>query len=315
MVYSKSKVIWTLKELTSILRQRQLNKFDVNIGVSGRRGNGKSTLLFKIFNSFKKSGFIQDKHQVYSQDDVIKLLATQQFSFCWDDEAINSGYKRDFQGAGQKTLVKIVTNYRDNYNIYASALPFFYSLDKDLRELIFCHIHIVERGLAVILLPLTDQIHESDPWDTARNIKIEKKEHERMERNPGSSFRYHKLTTFAGYLYFGAMTDKQEKIYRSIKRAKRNKNFGIHMQEENTDSFNDRVYKLLIQNKITKDGLMQMCLVEGKKYSSVTSDLNRKLKDNGESKTVREFLTTTQTKAFHNSLKGGINDLVPNLSP
>lgn len=310
---SKSKVIWSIKELTKILRRRQLNKFDVNIGVSGRRGNGKSTLLFKIFNSFKDDGFIQEKHQVYAQEEVIKLLSTQEFGFCWDDEAINSGYKRDFQGAGQKKLVKIVTNFRDSHNIYASALPFFYSLDKDLRELIFCHIHIVERGMAVILLPLTDQIHESDPWDTAANIKIERKEHTRMKKNPDLNFRYHKLTTFAGYLYFGPMTDKQEAKYKAIKKAKRAKNFGIEIEESTQDNFNDRVFKLLLEKKITKEGLQQMCLVEGKKYSSVTSDLNRKLKDSGESKTVKEFLTTSQTKAFNNSLKGGINNLVPNL--
>lgn len=312
---SRSKIIWSIKEFTNVLRARQLNKFDVNLGVSGKRGNGKSTLLFKIFNSFKKSGFNQQKHQVYSQEDVIKLLATQEFSFCWDDEAVNSGYKRDFQAAGQKNLIKIVTNFRDSHNIYASALPFFYSLDKDLRELIFCHIHIIERGLAVILLPLTNQIHESDPWDTARNIKIERKEHDRMKKNPELTFRYNKLSTFAGYLYFGPMSDKQETIYKAIKKAKRAKNFGITMEDQDQQkTFKDKVFKLLLDKKLTKDGLVQMCLVEGKKYSSMTQELNRMLTNIGETRTLKEFLRTTDIKAFNNNLKGGITNLVPNLS-
>src|SRR4030042_2467296 len=130
-----------------------------------------STIISKIFNSFKKEGFNQRKHQVYARKDVINLLACQQFGYCWDDEAINSGYKRDFQNKGQKDLIKIITNYRDNHNIYASALPFFYSLDKDLRDLIFLHLHVIERGVAVLFLPLSDQIHTQDQWDTKNNIK------------------------------------------------------------------------------------------------------------------------------------------------
>lgn len=307
---SKTKIIWTVKEFTEVLRKRQLNKFDVNIGVSGSRGDGKSSFLFKIFNSFKKSGFLQEKHQVYEQKDVISLLAQQQFSFCWDDEAINSGYKRDFQAAGQKTLVKVVTNYRDNFNIYASALPFFYSLDKDLRELIFVHVHIIERGVAVILLPLTDQVHASDPWDTKSNIKIESKEYARMKKVPGSTFRYHRFTTFAGYIYFGPMTKKQEKYYKAIKQKKRHKSFGLENVEEKQD-FKHRCYNLLTTEKLTKDGLIQACLLEGRKYTSMLTELNRMLKNNGETKTVKDFYRTTAITSIHNNLGGGISDIVP----
>ncbi len=308
---SKSSVIWSIKELVEVLRQRQLNEFDCNLGVSGKRGNGKSTLLFKIFNSFKKQGFNQEKHQVYQQEHVMNLLATQEFGFCWDDEAINSGYKRDFQNSGQKTLIKMVTNYRDNFNIYASALPFFYSLDKDLRELIFCHIHIIERGVAVILLPLEDQIHASDPWDTKTNIKIEQAEMKRIKENPDLPFRYSRLTTFAGYLYFGPMTPKQKRKYKEIKKRKRANNFEGAINQETKEDFNVRVFNLLVEGKLNKDGLIQACLLEGKKYTSVLTDLNRRLKNNGETKTVKDFYKTTHIKAFNNSLQGGISDLVP----
>ena len=37
------KVIWTIKELTEVMRERQLNKFDCDFGVSGKRGDGKIT--------------------------------------------------------------------------------------------------------------------------------------------------------------------------------------------------------------------------------------------------------------------------------
>lgn len=308
---SKSQVIWSIRELTEFLRKRQQNKFDVNIGVSGLRGNGKSTLLFKIFNSFKKKGFKQNKHQVYSREDVIELLSTQEFGFCWDDEAINSGYKREFQKAAQHDLIKIVTNYRDNFNLYASALPFFYTLDKGLRELIFMHIHIIERGFAVILLPVEDQIHSQDPWDTDANKKVEAKENKRIERNPESKFRYNRLTTFAGYLYFGPMSEKQERIYKQIKKTKRGESLGVNVGVEVRLDFNDKMYKALIEGKLTKQLLQSMCLIEGKKYYAVTSQLNRMLTNAGNPKTTRDFLTPQKEEVISSKLSPQIDNIVP----
>lgn len=309
---SKTKVVWTIKELTDVMRARQHNEFDCNLGVSGKRGDGKSTFLFKVFNSFKKDGFNQRKHQEYSQDKIIELLGGQKFGFCWDDEAINSGYKRDFQNAGQKRLIKVITNYRDNFNIYGSALPFFYSLDKDLRELIFIHIHIIERGCGVILMPITDQIHGTDPWDAKNNIKIEEKETARLKKNPNLKFRYHRLTTFAGYIYFGDMTEKQKKLYKKIKKEKRAKVFNIKGEDEKKQ-FIDVVLELLLGGKLTSDGLVQICLREGKKYSSVLGQLNKMLKDKGDKKTPRDYFFKKSQLVNSNS-KGAISNLVPSIS-
>ncbi|KKL57705.1 hypothetical protein LCGC14_2232720 [marine sediment metagenome] len=311
---SKSRVIWTLKELTLLLRERQLNQFDVNIGISGNRGNGKSTLAFKIFNSYKTLGFRQKTHQVYSQKDVINLLSRFKFSYCWDDEAINSGYKRDFQHTGQKDLIKIVTNYRDNYNVYASALPFFYSLDKALRELIFIHFHIIKRGLAVILLPLDNQIHSQDPWDTKTNQKIEEKENKRLEKNPDAKFRYHRLTTFAGFVYFGDMSAKQRLTYEAIKQKKRAASLNI-ITEEKEKTFVESAYGMLLERKFTTDGLLQACAVAGKKYSTVLSELNKKLKNNMKEGTVNSYLRKSlkdkAVEVLEEESRSQLNSLVP----
>jgi len=310
---SRASVIWSLKELTDVIRKRQLNKFDVNIGVSGKRGNGKSTLLFKIFNSFKKEGFNPEKHQEYSREKIVNLLANQRFSFCWDDEAINSGYKRDFQSKGQKDMIKIITNYRDNFNIIGSAIPFFYSLDKDLRELMFIHINIIERGIAVIFMPLETSIHSTDPWDTKNNIKIELQENSRLKKNPNSKFRYNRFTTFVGYLYFGPMTDKQETRYLDIKKRKRALSFDIDTNVEEQLDFNQKVYKALKQGILTKSALQVMCLAEGKKYSAVATMMNSLLNDEGEDRTMTDFFKDRKDKAYHNNNKDQINNLLPDL--
>jgi len=305
----KSGTIWSLQELTGCLRERQLNRFDANFGVSGARGDGKSTFLFKIFNSFHKHGFRQKKQQVYSQNAVKDLLSNQKYGFCWDDEAINSGYKRDFQKSGQIELIKIVTNYRDNFNVYGSALPFFYSLDKALRELIFMHVHIIRRGLGVILLPLEGQIHSQDPWDTITNKKIEAKENARLERNPNSKFRYYRFTTFAGFIYFSPMTTKQEKLYQKIKEKKRSEAFK-DFESSREISLMERLYKLLIDGKLSKEGIMQAALVDDKKYSATLGQLNTMLKDNGNPKSVMELVKKPLLEKSSKS-DPAISNLVP----
>lgn len=311
---SKSGIKWSVKELTDCIRKRQLNKFDANIGVSGNRGQGKSTFLFKIFQAFKHQGFRPYKHQVYSQDDVKRLLSNQKFGFCWDDEAINSGYKRDFQKVGQIELIKLVTNYRDNFNIYGSALPFFYNLDKALRELIFMHVHIISRGIGVVLLPLQGQIHTQDPWDTITNKRIELKENARVEKSPNSRFRYYKLTTFAGYVFFTSMTKRQEEKYCKIKETKRSKIFKEIEEQNRPKTFHEKLYDFLLAGRLTKEGLLQTCLLEGKKYSSAISALNAMLKDAGEERTVKELIRNSKAdRAIMRDPQ--IDALVPEIPP
>lgn len=308
----KSGVVWTLRELTECIRSRQKNRFDANIGVSGSRGNGKSTFLFKIFNSFKRDGFKQYKQQVYSRDSVIRLLSDQRFGFCWDDEAINSGYKRDFQKGSQIDLIKIITNYRDNFNIYGSALPFFYNLDKALRELVFMHVHLISRGAGVILLPLEGQIHTQDPWDTVTNKKIEARENARLEKDANAKFRFHKLTTFAGFVYFSAMTKKQQNKYDKIKQSKRAQAFKDMEKETRQKTFHEKLYDALMTGNLTREGITQACLLEGKKDSVAIQVLSKMLKDNHIDKRTQDLLKVPQ-KELKSKLSPQISNLIPDL--
>jgi len=308
---SRASTVWTIKELIEMIDDRRRNEFDANIGVSGKRGEGKSHLLFKIFIRMK--GFRPWKHQVYRQEDVINLFKKQKFSHVFDDEAIGSGYKRDFQKAGQKELIKIITMYRDNFNIYASAIPFFYSLDKDLRELIFLHIHIIERGLAVLFLPLEDNIHQTDPWDTKNNLKLEEKWQKRKQEDPNFKFPYHKLSTFAGYLAFSDLTEKQAKLYKEIKSEKRKSAYLTEeeLAKQKELGFIDRIYNQMKEGKLTKDGLFQVCLIEGKKLSSTKVSLNKKLQDEGSEKTLKYYLDPTHEEIKVEKTNKQIEEMIP----
>ena len=304
-------VKWSVADLVDIIKKRQLNEFDANFVVSGSRGDGKSTLIAKILYRIKN--FNPWKHQVYSRNDVVKLLQTQTYGVCWDDEAINSGYKRNFNDRGQQELIKILTAYRDNYNVYASAIPSFFSLDKDLRELYFIHLHVVERGIAVVHMPLQGRLYSQDRWDTKYNAKIEDSWSKRMLKDATFKPPYHKLSTFRGYLFFTDITPKQRKLYKQIKKEKRAIAFKTDADKNKELTFHEKVYNLLLKGKISRDGLLQMCLMEGKKYSNVRTALGGMLRDNGSDKKVDDYIVKEGKEKQIAEVNKEIENILPDL--
>lgn len=307
-------VKWTLKDLAGLIKLRQANKFDANIVVSGDRGNGKSTLIAKLMYLTKH--YNPKKHQVYSRGDVIRLLATQKFGICFDDEAINSGYKREFASKGQQELIKIVTAYRDNFNVYASAIPNFFNLDKDLRDLVFIHIHVLERGIAVLHMPIQGRLYSVDKWDTKNNAKLEDKWNSIKAKNPDYKTPYHRLSTFRGYIFFEDLTPKQRELYEQIKVEKRKDSFSKYMEQPKEEDFHEKCLKLILEHKITKDGLIQMCLIDNRDYKSTLQKLNRMLKKvtTDETRGLRDYLFTSEEvhkKQEIEKTKQEIEELLP----
>jgi len=276
-------VIFTIKDIVDIIKKRQQNEFDANIAVTGQRGDGKSSCIFKILSRF--SQFDPWKHQVYARDDVVNLLTTQKYGLVWDDEAINSGYKRDFQNKTQQEMIKFLTAYRDNFNVFASAIPNFFSLDKDLRDLYFLHLFVCERGIVHVHMPIQGRIYSPDRWDAKYNSKLEQSWAVRMKNNPNFKPPYHKLTTFRGYLYFNDLTAKQKELYKQVKREKRKVAFESSDKENENKKqkpIAERMYEGIISGGIKDaDFILKTCQLEGAKYSYVRNRINTLLKDSG----------------------------------
>lgn len=302
---------WSVKDIVGILKLRQRNDFDGNIAVSGDRGNGKSTLIAKIF--YRMGGFRPQKHQVYQREHILKLLKGQKYGLCFDDEAINTGYKRNFQDKGQQELIKFLTAYRDHFNIYASAIPNFFNLDKDLRDLYFLHLHVIERGLAVVHMPIQGRLYSQDRWDSRQNGKIEDKWNKQAITNGKFKPKFNKLSTFRGYLYFKDLTELQKNIYKRIKAEKKAEAFKTTEEKNHPTekSFTQRLYEYALQGKLTKEGLVQACLVEGKRYTVVVSCVNKLLKDNGHTKTLRDFISPEGYKSVHSNVQDQIISTIP----
>ena len=284
------KIIWSIKDLVDITRKRQANKFDMNIVVSGARGNGKSTLLFKYFLRFQN--FKPWLNQVYSRKDVMKLLEREQYGCIFDDEAIRTGYKRNFYDSDQKLLIQMLNMYRDNFNIYGIALPNFYSLDKDLRDLVKIHIHIIERGFGVVHIANEGNLYSDDIWDIKYNQKIEERWARLKKSNPNFSPKYNKLTTFRGYIHFGDLTPKQRELYEEIKKTKRKEVYEEEMNvgDKQEETFYERLLWRLKEGNITKEILQEICLFSKYKYYSVRDQLNRMLRNQGSKDNLSSLL-------------------------
>lgn len=307
--------IWSLQDLVKIARQRQENELDCNLVFSGNRGTGKSWSIYKFFIFYNKSNprvkFNPFIHITYSRKKLMRLLEAQRYGVIFDDEAIRSAYKRNFQDADQKLLIQMLNMYRDNFNIYAMAVPKFFSLDKDLRDLIKIHVHVIRRGFGVVHIAKDNTLYSADVWDVGHNKKIEEKFIQTNNKNPTYTPPYHKMTTFAGYIHLPPLTKKQEKLYKALKRVIRKKVYEEEMKEgkdkkkqekkiteadkrkmelqRHKDEAN-KMYQQIIQGKLNNHTFNMLLEHNNLKRSTVMRNINRQLADNNSPHTLKTYL-------------------------
>ena len=282
-------IVWTMEELAEMVRQRQMNEFDANMAIDGSRGNGKSTFMFKFFSHFDK--FNPKEDIVFSREDVMEGLKRKKYGCIFADEMINAGHNREFFSGDQRVLIKMFNMYRDNYNILAGCVPFFYDLDPQIRKFIKIRITVVKRGLAVIQMS-KNTLYNNDPWETDINRKIESAWQNGIKAGKNPKVAYHKLTTFAGYVHFGKLGKAQERMYKEIKEEKRNVLMSSYDQdnEEHEDGdlpadikkrLYDKLFKLLKDGKLTQEQLKGQAQTWGITERRMMQTLNYRLRDQG----------------------------------
>lgn len=211
-------IVWTIKDLAEMIKRRQQNEFDVTIAVDGARGNGKSTLTYKVLT--KVGNFNPEKDLLFTRDDVMDAIKNRKFSCIDADEMINSAHNRDFFSGDQKNFIKLMNMYRDNYNILMGSSPFFYDLDPQIRKLIKIRITVVKRGVAILQMA-KNSLYINDPWETDINKKIEMSWINKLKRGKLLMPKYQRLTTYAGHIFYNALTPQQELKYKALKVSKR----------------------------------------------------------------------------------------------
>lgn len=290
-------LIWTITDLANTIKKMQENKFDCIITFDGKRGIGKSTCAVKLASRFPQFKLTRDI--IFSREDVKNELARRKGDVLLADEMINVTYNRDFFSEEQKKIIKILNMYRDSRNVLISCVPNFGDLDKQFRALVKIRINVVRRGLAVIHTQ-NQSYFSNDSWDMKINEKIESRWLRKRIHKPN----YSKLTTYRGLLRFGDLGKKQRELYERIKEKKRN--VIVEVGDENTDKVITLYDKMLERIKLgtfTKPMLLELCLVNGLKYVTVVSNLNNRLKNEG-NPTLNNYLSLTPKGSVHNYSTG-----------
>jgi len=210
--------VWKLTELADMIKKRQENKYDVVIVIDGARGNGKSTLAYKLLT--RTGNFNPRKDLMFTRDDVVDAIVNRKFSCIDADEMINSAHNREFFSGDQKNLIRIMNQYRSNHNILIGSIPHFWDLDPQIRKLVKLRITVVKRGIAVLQMARTN-LYANDMWDVTTNKKIEESWSGKSRQGKLLSPKYHQLTTYAGHLFYGALSPEQQAIYDEIRDKKR----------------------------------------------------------------------------------------------
>lgn len=194
------------------------------------------------------------KDLIYSQKTMQTFLSS------WNavgiaDEMVNITFNRDFQTESQKNIVKMINMYRDHENLILACVPYFQTLDNQIKNLCKMKITIKKRGIGIIHTP-NKVIYCKDKWDSATNEKIERNWIMKKIHSPN----YAKLTTFRGVVKFPKLPAKIEELYQQIKNEKRaivlKEEMGIEekKEEDPIQKFTARLIDGGIRNSLTMEG-------------------------------------------------------------
>ena len=188
-------------------------------------------------------------------------------------------------------MIKVLTKYRCNFNIFAGALPVFFTLDKELLKLFAVNFDVIRRGEAVIHMRKEGRRYSDDPWDVKYNAKLEDSWSKKLQANPNFKIPYHKYSTFVGYVFYKDMTPKQRERYEHIRD---NKKALIEQAKEidNNDNktFYDKLYELTVNKQIDAKTLDIVCNVTNKNIVAVKTRLNQMLRNSGAKERMKHLI-------------------------
>lgn len=285
-------IVWDIKDLAKMIVDRQNNELDVNIVIDGPRGNGKSTLAWRLLS--KTGKFNPEKDVLFSREDVMNAIKDRKFSCIDADEMINSAHNRDFFSGDQKTFIKIMNMYRDNYNVLVGSVPYFYDLDTQVRKLIKMRLTVIKRGVAIVQIS-KNSLYANDIWETGINKKIEESWINKMSKGRFIKPKYNLLTTYAGHLFFKELPPLQASKYKALKHQKRS-DLRLDIEEKARpywEEANEYISKGLIKDS---SGLKYYLMGKGVNWSSGRNKVTSYRRDIGLSSLQEHFREAKEDK-------------------
>lgn len=204
---------------------------DVNLGMAGMTGEGKSTCLYQIFKHYCKIAGIKwdwdfltwDRKELLNwiDGDEDGVGQKTEYSPIMCDELISMFYKRNWYDENQKSSVELLNKCRDRHLFIAGAVPNFWDLDGGILTRFRFYLYVKERGEAWIFKQDNNPF-ASDTWNLASNKKVFVK-----NKNP------YKCPNFLGILRFDDFDADEKLLYYDIRNKKR-----IGTEGQNTNKTN-----------------------------------------------------------------------------
>lgn len=289
------------KFLRFLLVDRIVIKKDNLILITGKRGDGKTTLALKLilgFSNFEEieeqynkeinrknedkenkevklvgfKPFVLDKDMAFTRKGLQDLCKNTTRGFILADEAIVNAAKRNSMTKANKILHEVLTINRKNFNTIFFCLPSVEDFDVSILQYVTHWIHIDDRGIACVMLPDSKSIFGRKSWDIDKMKKIFDKF---REENPNVvSVPYWLFNNFRGYLRFKALPQAIEEEYLSIANEKKNEDTQDEKKKEKPVEVIPDAKKELL-NKIV-DELLEGKIVNTEDYYMYCGDLGFK---------------------------------------
>lgn len=197
-----------------------LSDRDINIGVGGFTGEGKSCLLTKFFKEYAKFSGVPWNFDLmtWSRKELMKWIDGEgpdqkgqlpEFSGVLVDELFMLFYKRNWYDEDQIDSIGTLNMCRDRHLVVGGNIPSFWDLDSGFTSRIRFYIYVPSRGIAWVFEQENNPF-AMDKWNRAMNEK---------------KFRQYKspymLPNFLCEIHYDDWTPKEKEAYYLVRNKKR----------------------------------------------------------------------------------------------
>ena len=277
---------WSQDFVRYCLLSRIMAEKDNVVLITGKRGDGKTTLALKEILGFKDmerlqeyynieanknveekqeyhlgefTPFNMEQHMAFTRNKLMNLCRDIRKGFILSDEAVVNAGRRNAMTKANKMLHEIITINRKNYNTIFFCLPSVEDFDVSILQYITLWIHIDDRGLGVVLVPHGKSIFGRKNWDIDKMKKLYDKF---IDTHPTvNSVPYWLFDNFRGFIRFKKLGRLTEQKYLDIAHREKNKNTEEEEEEKlgkkPVNKFSDEQIKIMdeIINKLLKGKL------------------------------------------------------------
>lgn len=212
----------SLEEFAKLIHTLLKADRDVNIGVGGFTGEGKSTFLIGLEEEYSKIAKIDwnfEENCTWSRKEFVgwvngdkkgKIKRKKEYTAILLDELFTMFYRRNWHNDKQKEAIALLNMCRDRHLLVGGNVPLFWDLDGGFISRVRYYVYIPYRGTAWVFQQENNPF-SSDPWNVLENKK-------NFRKNKGKPYR---LPNFVSEISYPDLTPKQKSDYLKIRNTKR----------------------------------------------------------------------------------------------